>query len=188
MEDFEKENSESVVVSTMHKSKGKEFDNVYIILEQKYKWTPEDLRVLYVAMTRAKKTLTLFTNDEYIKSVDNGSVENHYDTELYPSTNSLVMQLSYNGVVLSRFGRYQGVISELRSGMHLRWDDFTLYYGNTGIAKLSKRAKGEVKDLLNRGFEIYDVVVRHIVFWKDRDNDEELLIVFPDLYLRRLEE
>ena len=144
--------------------------------------------MLYVAMTRAKKTLTLFTNDEYIKSVDNGSVENHYDTELYPSTNSLVMQLSYNGVVLSRFGRYQGVISELRSGMHLRWDDFTLYYGNTGIAKLSNRAKGEVKDLLNRGFEIYDVVVRHIVFWKDRDNDEELLIVFPDLYLRRLEE
>lgn len=97
------------------------------------------------------------------------------------------MQLSYDGVVLSRFEHYQEIITKLRSGAHLRWDNNTLFYENTGIAMLSKKAKGNIQELLERGFEVYDVVIRHIVLWKGKDSDRELLIVFPDLYLRREE-
>ena len=185
MEDFEEENQNAVVVSTMHRAKGKEFDNVYILLEKKDVWSAQDLRVLYVAMTRAKKTLTIFTNDEAIEVTDSDYVESHVDIEMYPSTNSIVMQLSYDGVVLSRFDHYQGIISKLRSGTHLRWDNGILFYENTGIAMLSKKAKGNLQELLGRGFEVYDAVIRHIVIWKGKDNEKELLIVFPDLYLRR---
>ncbi|MBP3196057.1 MAG: ATP-dependent helicase, partial [Butyrivibrio sp.] len=184
MEDFEDEEQDAVVVSTMHRAKGKEFDNVYLLLERKKEWSEQDLRVLYVAMTRAKKTLTIFTNDEYISFGDDHA-EMHIDNDMYPSTNSLVMQLSYDGVVLSRFEHYQELITGLRSGDHLQWNNSTLFYDNVGIAMLSKKAKGNVQKLLSKGFEVYDVTIRHIVFWKSKDTEKELLIVFPDLYFRR---
>jgi ATP-dependent DNA helicase RecQ len=33
LEDFYSENGETIFVSTIHKSKGREFDNVYLMLE-----------------------------------------------------------------------------------------------------------------------------------------------------------
>ncbi len=185
MEDFEKENIDNILVSTMHKAKGKEYDNVYILLERREYWTAQDLRVLYVAMTRARKTLSIFTNDEIFNTSENSNVEMHIDNDIYPSTNSLVIQFSHNGVILSRFAHYQRIISKLREGDHLSWKDFTMYYENTGIAMLSRKAKDEIKSLLNRGFEVYDVVIRHIVYWKGKDSENELLIILPDVYLRR---
>ena len=68
MEDFEEENQNAVVVSTMHRAKGKEFDNVYILLEKKDVWSAQDLRVLYVAMTRAKHTLRMSYPEKVEKS------------------------------------------------------------------------------------------------------------------------
>lgn len=68
--DTMEENSNCVVLMTIHSSKGLEFDNVFIVgMEENLfpstlaltskKETEEERRLFYVAMTRAKKTLTL---------------------------------------------------------------------------------------------------------------------------------
>ncbi|MDR0517967.1 MAG: RecQ family ATP-dependent DNA helicase, partial [Fibromonadaceae bacterium] len=58
LEDFLGEYStDTIFVSTMHKAKGKEFDNVFIMLNQYDANTDEKKRLLYVAMTRAKNLL-----------------------------------------------------------------------------------------------------------------------------------
>ena len=51
-----------LVVTTIHKAKGREFDNVYL-LNQKNKISDntENARVVYVGITRAKKNLKIFT-------------------------------------------------------------------------------------------------------------------------------
>ena len=64
--------SKKIVISTIHRAKGLEWDHVFICnMEPMYKVTPredetddfcvsEDARLLYVAVTRAKKNLTIY--------------------------------------------------------------------------------------------------------------------------------
>src|SRR5690606_34877435 len=55
LEDFFREDGETVFVSTIHKAKGKEFDHVFLMLENFNLATDEAKRQVYVAMTRAKQ-------------------------------------------------------------------------------------------------------------------------------------
>lgn len=66
------DNSKKIVISTIHRAKGLEWDHVFICnMEPMYKAAPredegdsfcvsEDARLLYVAITRAKKNLTIY--------------------------------------------------------------------------------------------------------------------------------
>ena len=56
--------SDGFVISTIHKAKGLEYDNVLIIEPHQKIITDEEVRVLYVAITRAKKTVSLFLESE----------------------------------------------------------------------------------------------------------------------------
>jgi len=51
-----------VVVSTIHKSKGREFDNVFLFITEPHHATDDILRRYYVGITRAKKRLFIHTN------------------------------------------------------------------------------------------------------------------------------
>lgn len=59
-----------IVVSTIHRSKGLEFDRVVMLEPSSTKWqgNPEELRVIYVAATRAKKALALLGRDSGVLS------------------------------------------------------------------------------------------------------------------------
>jgi len=57
LEDFLGDDGETIFVSTIHKAKGKEFENVFIMLENCDLSSDEKKRPLYVAMTRAKQNL-----------------------------------------------------------------------------------------------------------------------------------
>jgi len=52
-------NCDSLTVSTIHKSKGREYDEVCLFCDFQYPLTIEELRVVYVGLTRAKKGLIL---------------------------------------------------------------------------------------------------------------------------------
>ncbi|MDT8433082.1 MAG: 3'-5' exonuclease, partial [Bacteroidales bacterium] len=75
MEDFIESGRDTILVSTMHKAKGREFDNVYLVLDG---FVPDDdpkRRLLYVAMTRAKSRLEIHYNGEYLDSIRAENVE-----------------------------------------------------------------------------------------------------------------
>ncbi|MCB4782658.1 MAG: ATP-dependent helicase, partial [Sulfurovum sp.] len=80
LEEFEDYNK-TVTVSTIHKSKGMEFDKVILIVNQ----TPtsdEDIRLYYVGMTRAKNELTIFRQGN--KSFEkHGFAKYYFDTTEY---------------------------------------------------------------------------------------------------------
>ena len=62
LEDFFNENGKTIFVSTIHKAKGKEFENVFMMLENYNSSTDESKRLLYVAMTRAREKLIMMGN------------------------------------------------------------------------------------------------------------------------------
>ena len=61
-EDFCDTSDADVVVSTIHKSKGCEFDDVYMLVSQPQHVTDSEMRSYYVGMTRARKRLFIYTN------------------------------------------------------------------------------------------------------------------------------
>ncbi len=54
LEDFSKSRSSEIIVSTIHKSKGCEYDNVYFSLKGLGDITDKERRMIYVGMTRTR--------------------------------------------------------------------------------------------------------------------------------------
>ena len=59
-----------VIVSTMHKAKGKEFDSVYLMVENNFIQDDYQRRLLYVGITRAKENLYIHTQDGCFKTFE----------------------------------------------------------------------------------------------------------------------
>lgn len=79
VEDFCDISGADVVVSTIHKAKGREFDDVYMLVSDGYIKDSHLMRRYYVGITRAKNRLFIHTNDDYF---------NHLSTDRYLSTNN----------------------------------------------------------------------------------------------------
>ncbi|MBP51913.1 MAG: hypothetical protein CMI27_02085 [Opitutae bacterium] len=61
IEQFDKEQSSKIVISTIHRAKGKEFDEVHVVIPEKHHHENPDYfhRLYYVALSRAKTSLVL---------------------------------------------------------------------------------------------------------------------------------
>lgn len=72
-DEFESTKSK-VIVSTMHKAKGKEFDSVFVCIDKNFisKEYEYDIRLLYVALTRAKTALHIHSKSDDINEIFNG--------------------------------------------------------------------------------------------------------------------
>jgi ATP-dependent DNA helicase RecQ len=66
LEDFISTNGETILFQPFIKAKGKEFDNVFLLLENFDPRENEKKRQLYVALTRAKQKLTIHLNGNYL--------------------------------------------------------------------------------------------------------------------------
>jgi len=61
----EDQRTSSLIISTIHRSKGLEFDDVYLLAPERMN-SDEDVRVTYVAATRAKRSLRILSRDDKI--------------------------------------------------------------------------------------------------------------------------
>ena len=68
VEDFCDISGTDVVVSTIHKAKGREFDNVYMLISDNYVKDASLMRRYYVGITRAKNRLFIHTNGDCFTS------------------------------------------------------------------------------------------------------------------------
>ena len=75
LNDFFGESGETIFVSTIHKVKGKEFDHVFLMLNNFNLSLDERIRQLYVAMTRARRDLTIHLNSDFLDGISSEDVE-----------------------------------------------------------------------------------------------------------------
>jgi ATP-dependent DNA helicase RecQ len=186
LEDFYNETGETILVSTIHKAKGKEFDNVFILLEDFYPTTDEAKRQLYVAMTRAKHNLTIHLNGNYLNNIKAENLERIEDRETYLPPGELAMQLSLKDVWLDYFITRQHLVSQLTSGdtLIISDDECTNTKGQS-ILIFSKHFQSTIESMSQRGYHLKQAKVNFIVYWKKEDSENEIKIILPELYFER---
>ncbi|NMA74426.1 MAG: RecQ family ATP-dependent DNA helicase [Bacteroidales bacterium] len=187
-EDFYNTKTETIFVSTMHKAKGREFDNVFIMLDDFMVNTEEKLRVLYVAMTRAKNNLTIHYNGNYLDNIKAENLEIINDNTIYQPPNKLILKLSYRDVYLDYFisNRRQLIISELHSGEELAVNDKgCLNSKGQDIVRFSKKGIEKIEPMKHRNYVLKSAKVAVIVYWKKENTENEVRIVLPELYFER---
>ncbi len=186
VEDFFRDKDATIYVSTIHKSKGREFDTVYMFLSNAFCNDDDTRRRLYVGLTRAKHKLFIHCDTGLFAPFRYLCSEYNVDKEFYPEPNELVVQLSHRDVYLDYFKGKKAEILNLRSGDPLFFDhDYLRTENGTRVLSLSKKKKEELAPLLAKGYKVSSATVRYIVAWKGKDDEEESAVILADLRLCR---
>lgn len=186
VEDFCDVSGAEVVVSTIHKAKGREFDDVYMLISDNYVKDVQLMRRYYVGITRAKNRLFIHTNGSCFDHLD---VDRYLtDRRQYDMPEEIVLQLSHKDVNLGFFkGRKQEVLA-LRGGDSLIYSNFFLYSSLTDkpVAKLSSKMQDTLSKWEQKGYKVTSASVRFVVAWKAKDapkNEPETAVLLADLVL-----
>ena len=188
IEDFGCDENSSVVVSTIHKSKGREYDSVYMMLNQIGPVTEEKRRAIYVGITRAKKALRVhYLDNDLFDDIDaDGAVKSSF-VGMPKSLDNVIVQLSHKDVVLDFFLDKKLVVFGFRSGDNLKVDGNYLSASVDGrivrVAKFSQSFVQKLSELASKGYVPQFAKVRYVVAWKKDEKTEETAIILPDLYL-----
>lgn len=167
IEDFVAADDKSVFVSTIHKAKGREFDNVYLLSLIPDERDVDEMRSYYVGLTRAKLNLYLVPN---------------------PPTqfSSISIALDMHDVWLDYFKNRKRMVLSLRSGEPLQYKEGYLF-NNQGqnIAALSASGKEKLKVWTDKGYEVIGANVSYIVAWKPQDSDMEYAVCLANVTLSK---
>jgi len=183
IEDFTEAGADTILVSTMHKSKGKEFDNVYLMLNHFDSSTDEKRRLLYVAMTRAKERLVIHYNGSFEAGMNLPGLTITSDYNTYALPKEISIQLTHRDVNLGYFKYVQRQIKPIKSGDILSIDEEgCLDKNNKHILKFSSKQLQEMAKLKAEGYLPNKAVVSFLVYWFDQENEKESLIVLPEIF------
>ena len=186
VEDFCDVSGADVVVSTIHKAKGREFDDVYMFISDNYVKDAHLMRRYYVGITRAKNRLFIHTNGDCFNHL---SADRYLmDQRQYDMPEEIVLQLSHKDVNLGFFKERKQEILALRGGDSLTHSNFFLYSSLTDkpIAKLSSKMQDTLSEWEQRGYKVKSASVRFVVAWKPKDaqkNEPETAVLLADLML-----
>ena len=195
LEDFSKSRSSEIIVSTIHKSKGCEYDNVYISLKGLGDITDKERRMIYVGMTRAKNNLSVHYSNVNLfldKSLQGLIIE---DNTVYGAPMEVLMQLSHRDVVLDIFKGCQDSLPGLLSGTGLFVSGDYLYAETGGrrvkVLRFSSAFRTQLSRMVSKGYLPVKAKVRFQVFWSYEEptgetgspTRSEIMIVLPDLLL-----
>jgi ATP-dependent DNA helicase RecQ len=187
LEDFYATDSETIYVSTIHKAKGKEFDNVFLMLENFKLRSQETLRQIYVAITRAKTNLTIHSNGHEFEGVAVHGMERIFNSTQYLAPEQFLMHLGLADVWIDYFISKQNHISQLSCGDILKFNGTELTdQNNQSIVRLSQKCKSDLTAQLSKGYQLKSGRVNFVLFYKKENVDEEFLVVLPELLLEKV--
>ena len=187
LEDFIGEEGETIFVSTIHKAKGKEFNNVFLMLDDYVPDSDEKKREMYVAMTRAKQNLSIHLNGNYLDDISGDSITRIFDDTTYKDPILLVLQLSHKDIWLDFFISRQRLISGFKSGDKIAVNNKGCV-DNKGnfVVRFSNGFKEKLVDYENSGFKLKNAEINYIVYWQKEDTDNDVRIILPELKFEKI--
>lgn len=188
-EDFYTQKNNFLFVSTLHKSKGREFDKVCMVLNKERYIRDEEVRTVFVGLTRAKNELYIHHNNCIFDGIEENNIDNIIDTKQYPPIEETMLSLGYKDIVLSFSKNRKTQIFMLRSGMELCFENGYMYVVREKqrhmVSKMSKFGMDKLENMKLKGYIPYKAKIRFIVVWKEKDSEEEIPVILPDVYLKK---
>lgn len=190
--DFVDYNKNKIVVSTIHKSKGKEFDYVFVMIKNGEFFSNENKRKLYVAFTRAKNNLSIQISGKGLSKYSQyQNIDYKYDNNEYADPLNLCVQLNHKDVVLDFYKSRIKEAFNLLPGHELYYHkDKEGYLSNElglPLVKFSQALCRKYNDIINLGYEFDKAYIRFIVEWFDKKDEKEYPIILPDIYFKKSE-
>lgn len=185
IEDFYSPGKEQVIVSTMHKAKGKEFDNVYLMLNNYRLRDDAARRVVYVAITRAKNNLIIHQHQmNCFDAIYVDALEKVNDATVHHPAKEISLHASLKGVQLWYFDKPPAAarVPQLKAGeILLSVSGDTLLNDITGVsvAKLSAKMNEEITRWKQKGYAVQKAQVNYVVWWRDKDSGKEYPVILP---------
>jgi ATP-dependent DNA helicase RecQ len=186
LEDFYEDDNKTITISTIHKAKGREYNNVYFMAKD-YVDNDENKREFYVAMTRAKDSLNIFYNQNmFDKFKDIKGIQYSQNMNEYSEPAEIILQTSLKDVFLDSFKNKKDFILHLRSGWQINVKDNALYFRDKKIGLFSKKFKEDLNKYYEKKYKIIKATIQFIVYWKGDEEDTEFPIILPELKLKKI--
>ncbi|TVP53234.1 MAG: RecQ family ATP-dependent DNA helicase [Mongoliibacter sp.] len=186
IEDFYRQSSESVMVSTIHKAKGREFDQVFMLLQQKEVREEKERRLFYVGMTRGKSLLSIHYNGQLLNGLKVPTLNFREETEIFEDTETLILHLLHRDVWLGYFHSRQKTLFRLRPGEVLKYRDHECFNEEwQSVLRFSNAFKITLEDFAQKGYQVQSVKVNWMLYWRDPDEDKEILVLLPEVVMGR---
>lgn len=193
MEDAINADNNAIIIATMHKSKGKEFDHVYLLLEDYDFNDTESKRVLYVGCSRAMQSLQIHCNSSFFDEFNNDNLEIFKFEGQTEQPDHFELILEHKDIYLGSQKYIQTLnrINTLKSGEILKKDSVQ-FPGNVGIG-LAKMDGGNVllfsrhfmdrkyNTFLKDGYKLSGGHVEYLVYWYNIEDEKEYKVVLPRL-------
>lgn len=186
IEDFCRQEGDTIYVSTIHKAKGREFDHVFLMLDGFNADSDDARRQIYVALTRAKNCLFIHTNGHFFENISLTDIEQLENTASWAPPSKIVLQITLKDVNLGFFAFIQRRVANLRSGQELQIHSDGLADKNGDLVlKFSKKFQEQLLAHRNAGYVLTKASVNFIVYWTDQEKEREYLTVLPELVLEK---
>jgi ATP-dependent DNA helicase RecQ len=169
IEDFIATENDTVFVSTIHKAKGREFDNVHLMLSDLSHLDSDKMRTIYVGLTRARHNLYIYN-----------------DASFFENRNSIVISLSMHDVWLNYFKDKKEKVLALRGGDKLQYRNGYLLSSNGDyIASLSKEQREKIKEYEDNNYCVKEAEVSYVIAWQPKEEEQEVAVCLANLVLEK---
>lgn len=176
-----------VWISTMHKSKGKEFNSVFLYLDNAPFRKAADYRLLYVALTRAEVNLHVYTNTNTFKPFINRDEDWIEHDDPHDELGRIDLQFGLGHINLGNVKRssiQKGLKSIVAGGALPISKNVNTVIINDCHLRFSKKAIEEIATWEQKGYTLKHASVDRIVVWRDKDEQENNSYRVPIIRVR----
>lgn len=174
-----------ITVSTIHRSKGREYGTVYLMVKNYDFKIDDNLRLLYVAVTRAKRNLIIISNTDFFATFADENAKIKKDNHKYDEPQNISINLNYSMVNLGFFknDRVVKTLENIHSGTSLKYkeSDHTFYMQDRHACMMSKSGKSMLDSWLDQGFIVKEAEAEYVVNWYCKDDKKTYPVVLPKI-------
>ena len=189
LQDCYEDKFKGVFISTIHKAKGQEFEDVYLILKNQKPRVDAEKRKVYVGMTRAKNRLFIHSCERPYINESKTILDYQVNNQSYESPSEILLSMTLEDVFLGFTVDKKNLICSLRAGESLLYKDGFFYVRRTNkqlrVARISKKFALELEKLSHKGYQPFKAEVGYVVAWRDKENGQTLVELLPNLYLKK---